>query len=93
MRGPEPLVAAEPFHGLFHRRRIQPARHRASGLGPDDQPGVAEHIEVFHDGGQRHRERLRQFADGDGFAALKFRQQGTPRRIGNGGKNPVQAIG
>lgn len=48
---------------------------------------------MLHDGGQGHLERLRQFADGDAVTPFKFGQQCAPRRIGDGGKHAVQAIG
>ncbi len=48
---------------------------------------------MLHDGGQGHCERFGQFADGDAVAPFKFGQQRAPRRIGDGGKHAVQAVG
>ncbi len=93
MRGPESLVAAEPFHGLLHRGRGQAARHCAACLGLGDQPRVRKHIEMLHDRGQRHVERFRKFADGDALASLQFCQQRAPGRVGDSGKHAVQAVG
>jgi len=47
---------------------------------------------MLHDGGQRHRERLRKLADGDAFAPFQFREQRAPCGIGDGGKRAVQAV-
>lgn len=48
---------------------------------------------MFHDGGQRHGEGCRQIADSDITAPFEFRQQRTPRRIGDGGKDAIEAVG
>jgi hypothetical protein len=88
--GPEALVAIEPVHRLLHRLGGQPARDRAAGLFARDQAGVRQHIKVLHDRGQRHRERLRQLADGQAFAVAKPRQQRPPGRIGQRSKGAVQ---
>jgi hypothetical protein len=88
--GPEALVAIEPVHRLLHRLGGQPARDRAAGLFARDQSGVRQHIEVLHDRGQRHRERLRQLADRQAFAIAKPRQKRAPGRIGQRGEGAVQ---
>lgn len=48
---------------------------------------------MLHDGGQRHREGLCEFADGDVAASFEFGQQRAPRRIGDGGKDSVEVVG
>jgi len=88
--GPEALVAIEPLHRLLHRLGGQPARHGAAGLFPRDQPGVRQHIEMLHDRGQRHRERLRQLADGKAFAIAEPRQQRAAGRVRQRGKGVVE---
>jgi hypothetical protein len=88
--GPEALVAVEPVHRLLHRLGSQPARHRAAGLLARDQAGVRQHVEMLHDGGQRHRKGLREFADRNGFPRSKPRQQRAPGRIREGRKGAVQ---
>jgi len=90
--GPEALVAIEPLHRLLHRLGSQPACDRAAGLFARDQAGVRQHIEVLHDRGQRHRERLRQLADRKAFAIAEPRQQRAPGRIGKRGKGTVQNL-
>jgi hypothetical protein len=45
---------------------------------------------MLHDRGQRHRERLRQFADGKAFTVAEPRQQRAPGRIGQRGKGAIQ---
>jgi len=88
--GPEALVAIEPLHRLLHRAGGEPARHGAAGLLARDQPCVRQHIEMFHDRGQRHRKWLRQFAHRDGVPAAEPRQQCAPRRIRQRGEGAVQ---
>jgi hypothetical protein len=60
--GPKALVAVQPVHRLLHRPGSQSARHDAAGFGARNQAGIRQHVEMLHDRGQRHRERLRQFA-------------------------------
>jgi hypothetical protein len=88
--GPEALVAGKPGKRRLHRLGGQPAGDDAAGLFACDQAGVRQHIEVLHDGGERHRKGLRQFADRDRVASGKPRQQRTPRRVGQRGKGVVQ---
>jgi hypothetical protein len=88
--GPEALVAVQPSQRLLHRFRGQPAGDHAAGLFARDEPCIRQHVEVLHDGGERHRKRLRQFADRDGVAGGKPRQQRAPRRVGERGKGAVQ---
>jgi hypothetical protein len=90
--GPEALVAIEPLHRLLHRLGSQPACDRASGLFARDQAGIRQHIEMFHDRGQRHRKRLRQFADRQAFAAAEPRQQRAPGWVRQRGKGAVQNV-
>jgi len=88
--GPEALVAIEPVHRLLHRARGQPTGHGATGLGPRDQTRVRQHIEMLHDGGQRHRERLRQFANREPVTLAEPGQQRPPGRIRQRGKGAVE---
>jgi hypothetical protein len=90
--GPEALIAAEPIHGLPHRRRRQPARHHTPGLFPRDETGIREHIEMLHDRRQRHRERLRQLADRQAVAAGQPRQQRTAGRVRERGEGLVEGL-
>ena len=92
MFGPEALVAIEPLHRLLHRAGGEPARHGAPGLLARDQACVRQHVEMFHDRGQRHRERLGQFAHRDAVPAAEPRQQRAPRRIRQRGKGAVQDL-
>lgn len=47
---------------------------------------------MLHDRRQRHRKRLRQFADRERVAAGKPRQQRAPGRIGKRGKGAVEGL-
>lgn len=88
--GPETLIAAQPFERLFHRRGGQPARDRAPRLGPRDEPGVRQHVQMFHHGRQRHRERFREFRHGALAAIGQTREQRAPRRVGERGERAVE---
>ena len=83
------LIAVEPLHGVFHRGGLERAAHGASRLASRDEAGVAQHVEVLHDGRQRHRERLRQLADGKAVVVVQPGQQRTPRRVGKRSKSAV----
>jgi hypothetical protein len=78
---PEAFVAGEPLHGAFHGSGLQAASHRAAALGTLDQVGPRQHVEVLHDRGQRHRERLRQLADGLIVPLRQLLENGAPRRV------------
>ncbi len=60
------------------------------GLGPLDQPGVRKHIEVLHDGGQRHCEGSCELADRQRRLLVEPGEQGAPRRVGNGREGAVE---
>jgi len=80
--GPEALVVAEPVHRLRHRLCGQPACHGAAGFRARDQARVRQHVEMLHDRGQRHRERLRQIAHRNTVLPAEPRQQRAPGRVG-----------
>ena len=84
------MIAIEPLHGVFHRGGLEHAAHGASGLGPCDKPGVAQHVEMLHDGGQRHRERLGQFADRQTIVVAQPRQQRPPGGVGKRSKGAIE---
>jgi len=88
--GPEALVAGKPGQRPLHRLGGQSAGDDPAGLFARNEASVRQHVEVLHDGGERHRKRLRQFADRDRVAPGKPRQQRPPRRIGERGKGVVQ---
>ena len=54
-----------------------------------DHPGPFEHPQVARDGRCRHLERLAEFADA-GRASGQAGQDGTPRRVGKGGKSGTE---
>jgi hypothetical protein len=80
----------EPLHGLLHGPGRQSAMDGASSLGSFDQPGVGEHIEMLHDGGQGDRKRLRKLADRDGILIVETGEEGPPGRIRQRGEGAVQ---
>jgi hypothetical protein len=88
---PEFSVVFEPGGGLPQRSRLQPAVMLAADDLPADQPRALEHPEVFGNRGQGHRKRLGQPRD-RGFAAPEARQDGPPRRVGQGGEGLVEGV-
>jgi hypothetical protein len=80
----------EPVHGLLHWGSGQLAGDGAADLAPRDQSGVRQHIEMLHDGGERHRERPREVAYRNARLGIELREQRTPRRIGESGKGAVE---
>jgi hypothetical protein len=80
----------EPVHGLLHSGGGQLAGDGAADLAPCDQSGVRQHIEMLHDGGERHRERPRELAYRNARAAIELREQRPPRRVGESGKGAVE---
>jgi len=86
---PEAFVAGEPLHGAFHGSGLQAASHRAAALGTLDQIGPRQHVEVLHDRGQRHRERLRQLGDGLIVTLGQLFENGPSRRVRQCGKRAI----
>jgi hypothetical protein len=80
--GPEPLVLAEPLHGVLHALRRQSARHGAALFLARDQAGILEHGEMLHHRGQGHPERFGERADATSVLVAQLRKDRAPRRIG-----------
>jgi hypothetical protein len=59
-------------------------------LAARDQAGLGEHIEVLHDGRQRHRKRPRQLAHRQAFLTAEPRQQRPAGRVGKRRKGAVE---
>ncbi len=87
---PEALVVIEPVHGLLHWGSGQLAGDGAADLAPCDQSGVRQDVEMFHDGGKRHRKRQRELAYRNAGAAIELREKRPPGRVGEGGKGAVE---
>ena len=87
---PVALIVGEPVHSLLHRLGLELAGDGAAGLGPHDQAGIGEHVEMLHDGRQRHWEGARQLADRDGLLRVEAGQERPSRRIREGGEGAVE---
>jgi D-aminoacyl-tRNA deacylase len=59
----------DPALGGAHGYGLDGAGAHAPLLAGSDEAAVFEHVQVLHDGGERHGERLGQLADGGGAAA------------------------
>ena len=66
------------------------ATHRAAALGTLDQVGPRQHVEVLHDRGQRHRERLRELGHGLIVPPSQLLENGPPRRVCQRGKRTIE---
>ena len=53
-RGPEFFVTRQPHGGLLHRLGRNRQTDDATVLGAADQTGVFQHLQMFHEAGQRH---------------------------------------
>jgi hypothetical protein len=88
---PEPLVARHPGGGLLHRRRGQLAADDPAFLGPCDQPGILEHLEVFHEPRKRHLVRGGKLADGEAVVGERLEHL-APRAVGERGEQRVEVV-
>lgn len=82
----------EPAHGILHRRSGQPAFDGAADLVANDKSRIRQHVEVLHDGGQRHRERLCEFAHRRAIPLAEMRDQRAPGGIGQGGESAIERV-
>jgi hypothetical protein len=89
---PEALVAHQPLHRFFHGRRRKAARNRAPRFLARNETRFREDVEVLHDSGQRHRERLRQRAHRKLVLLREAREQRTPCGVGKGREGAVQGV-
>jgi hypothetical protein len=87
---PKAFVAGEPLHGAFHGSGLQATPHGAAALGALDQVGPGQHVEVLHDRGQRHRERLGQLCHRLAVLPRQLLEDGPPRRVCQRGKRTIE---
>jgi hypothetical protein len=86
---PEPPIPFDPPRGAAQRIGREAAPPHAPVAADRGEPRALEHAQVLGHGGQRHRERVREIADG-GIAGGEPRQNRAPRRIRQRGKRPVE---
>ena len=89
---PEPAVARNPCRGLGERSRLQTAQPYPAILSRADEAGPRQDLDVLQDGRQRHGEWLRELTDG-GLRLGEPRQDGSPRRVGQGREGRVERRG
>ena len=80
----------EPVHRLLHGLCLELAGDGATRFGAHDQAGIGEHVEVLHDGGQRHREGARQFTDADSILFVETGEQRAPCRVGQRSEGAIE---
>ena len=78
------------MHGTFHRSSVQPAMHRAPALRTLDQICASQHIEMLHDGRQRHRKRRGKLRHCQIRLPSQAIDDGAPGGIGERGEGEVQ---
>ena len=93
MLRPVAFVVGEPVHRLLHRLCLDLAGDGAAALAAHDQAGIGQHVEVLHDGGQRHREGTGKLADADPVFCIEPGEQGAPRRIGQRREGAIESRG
>ncbi len=59
-------------------------------LGARDEPGVAQHVEMLHDGGQLERQWACDFRDGQARLPLEAGEDGPPRGVHQRGKRTIE---
>jgi hypothetical protein len=89
---PELLVTRHPGRGLFHRRRGKLAADHSALLGPRNQPCILEHLQVFHESGQRHLVRSGKLADREVAVVGERLENVPPRPVGERGEEGVQVV-
>jgi len=88
---PKLAVALEPVGRRLQRAWHQRAVHDAALLFARHEAGALEDRDVFHEAGQRHRERLRQFA-GRRAATRQARHDGAPCRVSQRGERDIERL-
>ena len=90
MFGPEALVTGEPVHRFLHGCGRELAGDGAADLRALDEARIRKHLEMLHDGRQRHRIGVRELAHGNILPRAELCKQRPPRRIGKRGKGAVE---
>src|SRR5215204_325766 len=89
---PEAAIAGEPVGGRLEGVALQPRRSQLRAAPPCDQAGALEHLQMLGDRLHGDGERLRQLVHGR-LALREPRQDGAPRRIGQGRERGAQLVG
>src|SRR6185312_2347240 len=87
--GPEALVEAQPIRGFGETVGAQPAAAERAVALAIDEPRPLEHLEMPRNRRQRDAEGLGELAHRR-LPGREPRQNGAPRRIGEGGKGLVE---
>jgi hypothetical protein len=82
----------EPVHGLLHGAGGQLAGDRAARLPAGYQTGVRQHVEMLHDGGERHGERPGKLTHRNVLARFELRHEGAPRGVGQSGEGVIECV-
>jgi hypothetical protein len=84
-------IDAEPPVGAHQRRGIEAADVRPPAHLAAHQPGAFEHLDMLRRGGERHGERLGEFADA-ARPAGEFAEHRAPRRIAERMEDRVEGV-
>ena len=87
---PEDAVEGEPVSGLLHGGDAETAHTDTAGFFLLDETGVLEDAEVLEDRGHGDLVRAGEFGD-RGVAALQGGEDGSTRRVAEGGEGGVEA--
>lgn len=76
---------------MLQRRGRKFATHDPAFLGPRDQAGILQNLQVFHETGQRHVVRGCQLAHREAVAAQRL-EDVAPRAIGQRAEQRVELV-
>src|SRR3954454_13501496 len=88
---PELAIAIEPVVHLLEGAGLDPARPPLRLAAARDKTGALQHLEMLGDGGKAHGERLGELRHRR-FARHEPRENGPPRRIGEGREGGAEAV-
>jgi hypothetical protein len=77
---------------VLQRRGRKLAAHDPPFLGPRDQAGILQHVQMFHETGQRHVVRGCKLADREAVVAAQRLDDVAPRAIGQRSEQGVELV-
>src|SRR3954470_16975609 len=90
-RVPELAIALDPVVHLPPPARLDPARPPLRLAAARDETGALQHLEMLGDSGKAHGEWLGELRHRR-FARHEPRENGAPRRIGEGREGGAEAV-
>ena len=76
---------------MLERRGRKLATDDPPFLGPRDQAGILQHVQMFHETGKRHVVRRRKLAHREAVAAQRLEHM-APRAVGQRGEQRIELV-